>query len=127
MGLLETSIISALLPGAVDALKGFFGAATRKWVGISIDDQIKLESAGVERLKALAQLDQPVGTPSQWVVDLRSSFRYIGAGASIAAGITFLFMEGGQEIASQLIAIPFSFIFGERMLLSFKQTSTPSK
>lgn len=119
--ILITSLISSLIPGAVEAVKGLFGAASRKWVGLSVDDQIKLNNADIERLKALAQLDSPQGTPSQWVVDLRSSFRYVGAGASILGGLLMFFVTPDlADIAAQLITIPFSFIFGERMVLTFR-------
>jgi hypothetical protein len=118
---LVTSLISALIPGAVEAVKGLFGAASRKWVGLSVDDQIKLQNADIERLKALATLDSPTGTPSQWVVDLRSSFRYLGAAVSILGGTALFFVAPDlADIAAQLVTIPFSFIFGERMVLTFK-------
>lgn len=119
--ILITSLVSSLIPGAVEAVKGLFGAASRKWVGLSVDDQIKLNNADIERLKALAQLDSPTGVPSQWVVDLRSSFRYVGAGASILGGLVMFFVTPDlADIAAQLITIPFSFIFGERMVMTFK-------
>lgn len=121
MAILETAVISALLPAGVDAIKSLFGAASRKWVGLSVEDQIKLDNANVEKLKALAQLDNPGGTPSQWVVDLRASFRYVGAGASILGGLYGLFSGLDSEVSAQLISIPFSFIFGERMLLTLNQ------
>ena len=119
--MLEAALISALLPAGVEAVKGAFGAISRKWIGLSVDDQIKLDSANVERLKALAQLDNPVGTPSQWVVDLRSSFRYIACGIFVIGGLSTIwlapsFVEIGMEAAMSAS----SFIFGERMVLSFK-------
>jgi hypothetical protein len=130
---LLTLVLPALLPAAIDAVKGVFGAAQRKFLGLSVDDQIKLESAQVERLKAVSSLDQVVGTPSQWVVDLRSSFRYLAAGVSIVAGVCLgyvgLFSTAvtSEELlqvilplASDLIGIPFSFIFGERLYLGLK-------
>jgi hypothetical protein len=119
--ILISSLISSLIPGAVEAVKGLFGAASRKWVGLSVDDQIKLNNSDIERLKALAELDSPQGTPSQWVVDLRSSFRYLGAGISILGGLAMFFITPDlSDIAAQLVTIPFSFIFGERMVLTFK-------
>jgi len=115
------SILAALVPSGVDAVKSLAGGLARKFGGLSVDDEIKLDGANVERLKALAQLDNPGGTPSQWVVDVRASFRYIGAAVSIVAGVGMLFMyPASSEIALQLISIPFSFIFGERMLMTLK-------
>lgn len=136
MGSLLTILLPALLPSAIDAVKGVFGAAQRKFLGLSVEDQIKLESAQVERLKAVAGLDQVVGTPSQWVVDLRSSFRYLAAGVSIVSGIGLGYValfspaitntemtEVLLPLSFDLIGIPFSFIFGERLYMGMKGLS----
>jgi hypothetical protein len=116
--------LPALLPAAIDAAKGLFGGLGRKLGGLSVDDEIKLETSVVEKLKALAQLDTPVGTPSQWVIDLRASFRYLAAGASILVGGLLAFKASGNpdilEISQQLIAAPFAFIFGERLWFGMK-------
>lgn len=115
------SLIAALLPAGIDAVKSVAGGLGRKFGGLSVDDEVKLGSANVERLKALASLDSVSGTPSQWVVDLRASFRYIAAGVSIVGGITLFFVNPLlSELAGQLVTLPFSFIFGERMYLNFK-------
>ena len=120
--IIESAIISALAPAVVDMTKTLFGGIARKVGGLSVDDEIKLSTAMVEKLKALAGLDNVVGTPSQWVVDLRSSFRYIGAGVSILGGIVGLFVAPSlADVWAQLVTIPFSFIFGERMYLQFKK------
>lgn len=119
--IVETALISALAPAAIDAVKTLFGGISRRIGGMSVDDEIKLSNANVERLKALASLDQVVGTPSQWVVDLRSSFRYISAGVSIVGGLAIVVMLPAlAELGASLVSIPFSFIFGERMLLNIK-------
>ena len=119
--MIETAIISALLPGVVEAVKGVFGAASRKWIGLSVDDQIKLANADVERLKALAALDVPTGNPSQWVVDLRASFRYVACGAFVLGGLSTIFIAPElSEIGIEAAMAASSFIFGERMVLSLK-------
>lgn len=119
--MIETAIISALLPAGVEAIKSLFGAASRKWVGLSVDDQIKLQNADVERLKALAVLDDPHGTPSQWVVDLRASFRYIACGFFVLGGISLAFFNPLlAEVGIEAAVSASSFIFGERMVLKFK-------
>lgn len=121
MAIIETALISALAPAAVDALKTLFGGISRKVGGLSVDDQIKLESSNVERLKALSALDNPYGTPSQWVVDLRASFRYIAAGIGVIAGLSTLYLAPTfAPLGMEFAAAAFSFIFGERMLLSIK-------
>lgn len=121
MAILETTLISALAPAAVDAAKSLFGGIGRRIGGLSVDDEIKLKAADVERLKAVAQLDTPVGTPSQWVVDVRSSFRYIAAGLCVVSPFVAMFvLPSALPVTVELAAGAFSFIFGERMLLSIK-------
>lgn len=118
------ALLPALLPAAIDAAKGLFGGLGRKLGGLSVDDEIKLENSGVEKLKALAQLDTPSGVPSQWVIDLRASFRYLAAGVSILVGsyigIKFNAVPDALELAGQLIAAPYAFIFGERLYFGMK-------
>ena len=125
MALLESIIASAALPAVVDAVKGIGGAIGRKWFGLSVDDEVKIMTAQMEQLKALAALDSPGGTPSQWVVDLRASFRYIGAGLCIVIGTMVLVIGLSEssseaiEMGASLVSMPFGFIFGERMVLRF--------
>jgi len=65
-------------------------------------------------------LDQPVGTPSQWVVDLRASARYIGALAVIGCGISSMFVVGLPPAiyatALEAANIAFGFLFGQRIV-----------
>lgn len=118
--MIETAIVSALLPAGIEAVKNVFGAISRRWFGLSVDDQIKLENAGVERLKALAQLDTPVGQPSQWVVDLRAAFRYVACGLFVGVGVIKLIWPDPifTPLAVEAAVSASSFIFGERMLLA---------
>lgn len=117
-------MLPALLPSVIDAAKSLFGGLGRKIGGLSVDDEVKLETAGVEKLKALSALDTPTGTPSQWVVDLRASFRYIAAGVSILVGAylgyKFAAVPDALELAGQLISAPFAFVFGERLYFGMK-------
>lgn len=116
--LLET-IVGALLPVAVESGKQLI----IKWVGgvkpTTIDEQIKLEQAEVSRIEALARLDTPVGTPSQWVIDLRASARYVGALLVIAVGISTLYVpvqENIRTLALEAANIAFGFLFGSRIV-----------
>lgn len=119
--MITTALISALAPAAVDAVKSLFGGLSRRVAGLSVDDEIKLQTANIERLKALAALDTPAGTPSQWVIDLRSSFRYIAAGIFVVGGIGLSFFIPDLATVGMEAALgASSFIFGERMLLSLK-------
>ena len=118
------SIIGALVPVGVEGIKQ---AMTRFFGGVkatSIDDQIKLDNNEVEKIKALAELDKPIGQPSQWVVDLRASARYIGALAVISVGISTLYVPVEPEIkviALEAANIAFGFLFGSRILAGFRK------
>lgn len=119
-------LLPALLPAAVDGVKNLIGKFTGGFVPANIDEQIKLDNANVEKLKALAALDTPVGTPSQWVVDLRASFRYIAAGALILAAVATTVAPAllpMQVIAYQAASAAFGFIFGERLVMNLKQAN----
>lgn len=120
---METILASVIAPAAIDLFKNLFGSLTRKFVGLSVDDQLKLENANIEKVKALAALDNPYGTPSQWVVDLRAAFRYIAAALAIVVGAVIM-LRGStsdlQALGFELVGMPFGFIFGERMYNGFK-------
>lgn len=119
------SLIGALIPIGVEGAKQLI----TKWTGgvkaTTIDEQIKLDQNEIERIKALAQLDTPIGTPSQWVVDLRASSRYIGALATIAVGLSTLFIEGItpeiQRIGLEAANIAFGFLFGSRIVAGWQK------
>ena len=133
--MLETALIGAVVPAGIDILKTLFGGVsqyiTRKAGGViptSIDEVIQLENSNVTRLEALAKLDNPFGTPTQWVVDLRASFRYIAAALFVLGFLGNLilatFVPPAAEfvpVTGELAAGAASFIFGERMLLNFKK------
>lgn len=118
---MEALLASVVIPAVLDMFKSGVGALSRRFLGLSIDDQIKLENAAVGKIEALAKLDNPYGTPSQWVVDLRASFRYVAAVVLILGGLS---LAGYAAYASErewiglgleLAGVPFGFIFGERM------------
>ncbi len=124
--ILESLLASVVAPAAIDLIKNTVGALTRKWAGLSVDEQIKINNSDIDKLKALAELDTPVGIPSQWVIDLRASFRYIAAPLVIVAGCLIVWQgitltsPDIVEMGSSLISMPFGFIFGERMYLGFR-------
>ena len=122
--IIET-ILASLAPVAIEGVK----QAITKWTGgykpANIEEQIKINNADIDRLKALAELDKPIGNPSQWVVDLRASSRYIGALGVIAAGIASLYIPGMdstvQALALEGASVCFGFLFGQRVLVNFKK------
>lgn len=118
------SIIGALVPVGVEGIKqlmtNFFGGVK----ATSIEDQIKLDVNEIEKIKALAELDKPIGAPSQWVVDLRASARYIGALAVITVGISTLYAPVDvriQAIALEAANIAFGFLFGSRIVAGLRK------
>jgi hypothetical protein len=120
--LLET-IIAALVPVGVEGIKQAITKFTGGVKPTTVDDQIKLDNNEIKRLEALAALDTPIGNPSQWVVDLRASARYIGALAVIAVGIGSLFVRGVapevQAVALEAANIAFGFLFGQRIVAGY--------
>lgn len=121
--ILETIILPALVPAAIDMIR----TTVNRVVGVkaqTVDEVIQLRNSEVEKLKALAEMDNPGGTPSQWVIDLRGSFRYILAGVTICAAVTTLYVPGVPEVlfdySWQAASAVFSFLFGEHIMLRIK-------
>jgi len=118
------TIIGALVPVGIDGIKSLIGMVTGGVKPISVDDQIKLDQNEINKLQAIAQLDNPYGTPSQWVIDLRASSRYLGALFVIAVGIGTLFLSVTPEIQSigvEAANIAFGFLFGTRIMANLKK------
>ena len=125
-----TTILAAIVPQFLKSGTDILDKLSNRWIGLSVDDQVKLKKADTDKLESLAKLDNPYGTPSQWVVDLRASFRYIAAGISVFAGvglIFFGFQTYGKDpltafavaaIGVDLIGIPLAFIFGDRLSIN---------
>lgn len=134
--MIETALAGVIIPAVVDIVKNLFSGVSqyivRKAGGVvptTIDEVIKLENANVSRLEALSKLDNPFGTPTQWVIDLRASFRYIAAALFVLGFLLNLVLAAYVPAAGafvpvtgELAAGAASFIFGERMLLNFKAT-----
>ena len=121
--ILET-IIGALVPIGVEGLKQVINNVVGGVKPASVDEQIKLEEAEVKKLEALAKLDTPLGTPSQWVIDLRASARYLGALLVIGVGISTLYIPVDktiQALALEASNIAFGFLFGSRIIAAFKK------
>lgn len=122
--IIET-IIGALVPVGAEAFKQLITRFTGGVRPTSIAEQIQLDQSDTDRLKALAALDNPGGTPSQWVIDLRASSRYIGALATILVGLSTLFLPdvsiAVQEIALQAANIAFGFLFGTRIIANWSR------
>lgn len=118
------SIIGALVPVGVEGIKQIINRFTGGVKPTTIAEQIELEKIDISRIEAIAKLDAPAGTPSQWVVDLRASARYIGALFVIGVGIGTLFFNVPadiQRIGIEAANIAFGFLFGTRIMANLKR------
>lgn len=118
------SIIGALVPVGVEGIKQLINRFTGGVKPTTVAEQVQLERIDIDRIEALAKLDNPSGTPSQWVVDLRASARYIGALFVIAVGIGTLFLNVPsdiQRIGIEAANIAFGFLFGSRIMANLKR------
>lgn len=125
MSVLLTTLLSAFIPVGVEGVKQLIINKAGGVKPTTVEEQIQLDEQDIKRLQALAALDNPGGTPSQWVVDLRGSARYIAAGVVIVGGTGISFISGvdpalaltGLEAAN----IAFGFLFGQRIVSNFKK------
>lgn len=119
--ILET-ILAALVPVGIEGVKQAIVRLTGGVKATTVDEQIKLDNNEIEKIKALALLDTPVGQPSQWVVDLRASARYVGSLTVIALGVGSLFTTvdaSVQALALEAANVSFGFLFGSRVVSNF--------
>ena len=121
--ILET-VIGALVPVAAEGIKG----AVSKWFGngvkaTTIDEKVKLDASEIEKLKAIASLDTPGGTPSQYIVDIRAGSRYILGGVVILAALGTMYVPVPaevQRIALESANVVFGFLFGSRVVAGWR-------
>ena len=121
--ILET-ILAALVPVGVEGIKQVISKFTGGVRPASVEDQIRLNDSEVGKLNAIAAMDNPFGTPSQWVVDLRASSRYIGALLVIAVGVTSIYLpvdDYTKGIALEAANIAFGFLFGSRIMANLQK------
>lgn len=118
--MLIEAILSALVPVGIEGLKRYIDKKTEVVVPQSVDDQVKLFNAETDRLKAVGELDNPYGTPSQWVIDLRASSRYIAALGVIVSCVPVLYTPNltpeAYELAMDAVSVVFGFLFGWRIV-----------
>ena len=123
MSVLLTTLLSALIPVGVEGIKQ---AITTKLGGVkatTVEEQLKLDEQDIKRMQAVAALDNPGGTPSQWVIDLRGSSRYVMAGVVIVSGVLTLFLPDVpmevKSVAYEGANIAFGFLFGTRIVTGY--------
>lgn len=118
------AIAAALVPVGIEGIKQVIAKFTGSVRPTTIAEQIQLDQNDIQKLNALAALDNPGDTPSQWVINLRASSRYIGALAVIAVGITSLYFpldDYTKGIALEAANIAFGFLFGTRIMANLNK------
>jgi hypothetical protein len=120
-------LFPALLPALTDGVRGIFAKFTKGAGGnpVNVAERIQLMQAETARLQALAEIDKPVGEPSLWVNNLRSSFRYVSIIiiwlATVGAVFTPTVPEAITLIMLDLSGACMSFVIGERMYLTLRK------
>ncbi len=123
--MLLTTLLSALVPVGVEGIKQVIINKAGGVKPTTVAEQIQLDEQDIKRMQTVAALDNPGGTPSQWVIDLRGSARYLAAGVVILGGIG-LALTPSVEASVKLVAleaanIAFGFLFGQRIVTNFKK------
>lgn len=123
------TILPLFAPVVIDGVKMIFS----KFTGISLGEpktfaeKVEWEKVSVEKLRALAMLDQIGGNISRWVADLRASFRYIAVGLIIIVTMAYLCFMGANidkdvfNFLSQLSGSSLFFIIGDRVYIHLKK------
>lgn len=123
MSVLLTTLLSALIPVGVEGLKQVIVTKMGGVKAATVAEQIQIDESEIKKLQAVAALDNPGGTPSQWVIDLRASARYIMAGIVISSGVGAMFVpELPMEVKAlsfEAANIAFGFLFGSRIVSGF--------
>lgn len=125
MSVLLTTLLSALVPVGVEGIKQVIINKAGGIKPTTVAEQIQLDEQDIKRLNAVAALDNPGGTPSQWVVDLRGSARYLAAFVVILTGVGSTFVTGidpaVQALGLEGANVAFGFLFGQRIVSNFKK------
>lgn len=121
--ILET-LIAALIPAGIEGVKQLINRFAGGVQPTTVDEQIKLKQAETANTEAIAKLDTPIGNPSQWVVDLRASARYLGALLVILVGVSTLYIpvdDSIRYVGLEAANIAFGFLFGSRIVAGWKK------
>ena len=118
----------AFFPVIGDGIKMLISKITGVQMGEpkNFEEFLKLKELEIEKLKALAELDRPVGEISRWVADFRASFRYIAVGVIMLSAIIYNFLPESYQVPAalnymnQLAASATFYIIGDRVYLGLK-------
>jgi len=123
MSVLLTTLLSALIPVGVEGIKQVITTKLGGVKATTVEEQLKLDDQDIKRMQTVAALDNPGGTPSQWVVDLRGASRYVMAGVVIGSGVLALFVPDlpmeVKAVAYEGTNIAFGFLFGQRIVTGY--------
>ena len=123
MSVLLTTLLSALIPVGVEGIKQVIVTKMGGVKAATVQEQIQIDESEIKKLQAVAALDNPGGIPSQWVIDLRASARYLMAGVVIASGVGAMFIPDMamevKALAFEAANIAFGFLFGSRIVSGF--------
>jgi len=125
MSILLTTLLSSLIPVGIEGIKQLIVTKTGGIKPTTVAEQLQLDDQDIKRMQTVASLDNPGGTPSQWVIDLRGSARYIAAGVTIVGGIALAYVPNTPEtivlVGLEAANIAFGFLFGQRVLANFRK------
>ena len=123
--LLMTTVLPALLPAAVDGVRGIFNRVTGGAGAqpANVKEVIELGRLEIDKLNALVALDTPTANISQWVADLRGAARYIGVGIIMVVWLAVVVLvafgynvpDGMQDSTANMAQAAFFFLYGDRM------------
>ena len=123
MSILLTTLLSSLIPVGVEGIKQVIVTKMGGVKAATVSEQIQIDESEIKKLQAVAALDNPGGTPSQWVIDLRASARYVMAGVVIFSGVGAMFVPDMamevKALAFEAANIAFGFLFGSRIVSGF--------
>ena len=123
---LLSMVLPALVPVMADGARGLFAKFSGGAGGQpqNVAERIQLMQAQNERIKALAEIDQPSGEVSQWVANTRGIFRYAvisGIWTLTAVAMFTNTAEAYTLVLLDMSGASMSFIIGERMYLGIKK------
>jgi hypothetical protein len=118
------SLLPALFPALADGVRGVFAKITgnRGAAPMNVDESIKLMSADIDRLKALAQLDAPAANVSAWVSNVRALQRPVAVLVVLLVYMLAVYrVNTGHALPESVLAGVFSYaqmvtfyLFGDR-------------
>jgi len=123
------TILPLFAPVVMDGVKMLFSKITGISMGEAktFQEKVEWEKVSVQKLEALAKLDQIGGNISRWVADLRASFRYIAVGLIILVTLAYCMFCGTKidkdvfNFLAQLTGSATFFIIGDRVYINLKK------